>query len=101
MANNGLQVVTNTVLTSAPANKAASVSSIQLLAVNTERVGAALYNDSTAVCYVYCNSGSASATAYTTQMPPGAYFEIPVAYQGVVNGIWTAANGNMRVTEFA
>jgi hypothetical protein len=33
-------------------------------------------------------------------MLPGAYFEVPANYTGVISGIWAAATGNARVTEY-
>ena len=79
-----------------PTSAAADTS---LLAANIQRIGVLLYNDSTASCYVKYGTG-ASSTSYTVFMGPGAYWEMPVPiYTGAINGNWTAANGNMRVTE--
>jgi hypothetical protein len=82
---------------------AGATSDTTLKTANTARLGLLLYNESTATCYVKYGTG-ASATSYTVQMGPGAYWEMPVQnalYTGQVNGLWTAAAGNMQVTEIA
>jgi hypothetical protein len=79
---------------------ASSASSVTLLAANAARKQATFFNDSTATLYLLLGTGPASATAYTVQLLPQAYFEIPwPVYTGQVTGIWSAANGNCRVTE--
>jgi hypothetical protein len=79
----------------------AAAASTLLLAGNTNRLGAAFYNDSTATLYLAL-AGAASTTAYTVQVPAGGYYELPndgCGYVGAVYGIWSAANGAARVTE--
>lgn len=81
------------------ANVAASATSVTIDAANTSRKGLLLVNDSTASCFVKYGA-TASATSYTVFMGPGAYWEMPKPiYTGTIDGIWTAAAGNMRVTE--
>ena len=63
------------------------------------RLGLILFNDSTASCYVKYGA-TASATSFTVFLGPGAYWEMPKPiWTGTVDGIWTSAAGNMRVTE--
>jgi hypothetical protein len=85
--------------TSTLTNVASSASSVQLLASNANRLMAVIFNDSTATLYM--NYGAtASTSAYTVQIPANGYFEFPSpVYTGTVNGIWTSANGNARITE--
>lgn len=82
------------------ANVASSASSTTVFAANGGARGRAVYNDSTAVLYLKFGA-TASATSYTVQMAPGDYFEFPVpVYGGVVDGIWAAANGAARTSEW-
>jgi hypothetical protein len=62
--------------------------------------GRTVFNDSTATLYLLFGAG-ASTTDYTVQLAPGAYYEFPCAngmYCGEVDGIWSAVNGNARLT---
>lgn len=79
-------------------NVASSASSVTLLALNAQRRGATIYNDSSAILYVKLGA-TASATSYTVKMYQDDYFEVPAAYTGVIDGIWAAATGSARITE--
>lgn len=79
-------------------NVAASASSVTVLALNANRKGATVYNDSTVVCYLKLGS-AASSTSFTVKMQPEAYYEIPFSYTGILTGIWASATGSARVTE--
>jgi hypothetical protein len=82
------------------ATVSASVSSVSLLASNAARRMAVIYNDSAAVLYVKFGA-TASLTSFTVAIPPYGYFEMPVpAYTGALDGIWSAASGAARVTEY-
>jgi hypothetical protein len=78
---------------------ASSATSVTILAANANRLGASVFNDSTQVLYLLLGSATASATVYSVQLLPGAYYEVPANYTGQLTGIWAAANGNARVTE--
>jgi hypothetical protein len=81
------------------ANVAGSASSVTLQASNAARIGLILSNDSTATLYVKYGA-TASATSFTYRLAPGAYWEMPQPiYTGIVDGIWSAANGFARMTE--
>lgn len=81
---------------------ASSATDVTLLASNTSRQGAMIYNDSTAVLYVLLAAGTSSATNYSIQLAANAVLSIrPGEYSGIVKGLWAAANGNARVTEFS
>lgn len=70
-----------------------------ILALNLNRLGAAVYNDSTANLYLLLKATTASATIFTVKMTPATYYEVPFAYNGGISGFWDAVNGNARVTE--
>jgi hypothetical protein len=87
-----------TTSTTTVAQVASSATVVTLLAANTARMGATIFNQSTSVCYVKLGSG-ASATSYTVRMSANAYYEVPFGYTGIITGIWAAVNGNAYVTE--
>lgn len=71
-----------------------------ILAANADRKGATVFNESTATLRLLVAAGTSSATNYTVKLLAGAYYEVPFGYTGVIKGIWDAANGAARVTEF-
>lgn len=82
------------------ANVASSASSVTLFAASGGARARTIFNDSTAVLYVKFGA-TASTTSYTVQLAAGDYFEFPQPlYGGVVDGIWAAANGAARTTEW-
>lgn len=80
-------------------NVASSISSVILKALNTDRLGLSIHNDSTAILYVKFGT-TASATSFTVKMAADAYYEAPFGFTGRVDGIWDTATGSARVTEF-
>lgn len=86
------------------ANVSGSASSVTLQALNTNRKGLVIVNDSTAILYVKFGS-TASSTSYTYLLAGSsggipATLELPgVVYTGIVTGIWASATGAARVTE--
>ena len=77
----------------------ADTAPVILLAANTLRVGASLFNDSTAICYVKLGT-AVTATSKWRALAAGAYVEIPFGYEGIIQGVWAAVNGAMDVVEF-
>lgn len=77
---------------------AASATSATLLSANTARLGAAIYNDSSAILYVKFGT-TASTSSYEVQLAASDYFEVPFGYVGRIDGIWSSATGNARITE--
>jgi hypothetical protein len=71
-----------------------------LLAANSNRKGAAIYNDSTAVLSISLSTTAASTTSFTYKIAAAGYWQVPDGYTGMVRGIWASANGAARVTEF-
>lgn len=78
-----------------------TASSTTLLASNTNRLGASIQNDSSAVLYLKCGA-TASATDYTVRLIQYAYYEVPFNYTGRIDGIWASdpGDGAARITEF-
>lgn len=78
-----------------------SATSVTLKAANTARKGLVITNDSTSLLLVKFGA-TASATSYTLPLPAGqtTYIAEANVYPGVVDGIWTTANGFAYVTEF-
>ena len=84
--------------TATATNVASSASNVNLLVLNTGRLGATVFNDSTATLYIKLGT-TASLTSYTVQVAPNGYYEVPYGYTGNIDGIWGSATGNARVTE--
>lgn len=82
------------------ANVAGSASSVTVLAANSNRKGAVIHNDSTAILYLKFGA-TASTTSFTYKLNGGETFEtaMPVVYTGIIDGIWASATGAARVTE--
>jgi hypothetical protein len=77
----------------------ALVADTPILAADPTRIGATIYNDSTAVCYVGYGTTAMSLTNYSVQVPAGGYLEVPPQFvQCAIRGYWAAANGSARVT---
>lgn len=84
---------------SAVTSVADSASSVTILAANTSRRGATIYNDSTEILYLKLGA-TATTTDFTVKMVSDAYYEVPFGYVGIIDGIWAAnAGGSARVTE--
>lgn len=81
---------------------ALSLTSFTILAANTNRLGATFFNDSANIVYLGLTGSAVTTTAYTLQVPPNGYYELPsdgCGYVGQVTGIALVASGNLRVTE--
>jgi hypothetical protein len=97
-ATNPLIVKGQRSATAAQSSVASSATNVTLLASNASRLGATVYNDSTAVLYLKLGA-TASTSSYTIPLLPADYFEVPFGYTGIIDGIWASANGNARITE--
>lgn len=89
-----------TTTTSTQSSVANSITSVTLLASNSSRKSATIYNDDS-VASLYVKFGTpASSTNFKIKIPPNGYYEFPLPiYTGQVDGIATAATGNARVCE--
>ncbi len=76
----------------------AVIASATLLAANAARRLATFYNDSTANLYLKFGA-TASTTSFTVKISPDGYYEVPGDYTGIIDGIWSAVNGGVQVTE--
>lgn len=92
------QSLVNPAATSAVTSVSGSASSVQLLAANANRLGATIFNDSTATLYVKFGT-IASTTSHTVQLKASAYYEVPFNYTGRIDGIWSSMTGAARITE--
>lgn len=77
----------------------ASTSSVLLLAANVNRRQIFMINESSSICRIAFGT-TASSTVYTIIFlaNQSIVLDFP-AYDGVINGIWDIAVGNMRITE--
>jgi hypothetical protein len=82
-----LRVVTNKASTAAVTSVAVTASTpTSLLAANTSRVFASLYNNgSKGTMYVLLGGGTASASNFSITLLPSSYWEIPVDWTGAVS----------------
>ena len=78
-----------------------NAASVTILASNTARLGATVYNDSSAILYLLLGSTAASTTNYTCKIASSGYYEVPFGYTGQLTGIWATdpGDGAARVTE--
>ena len=62
--------------------------------------GRTVFNDSTAILYLKFGA-TATTDDYTVQIAADGYYEFPQpVYTGRVDGIWAAANGSAKTTEW-
>lgn len=92
-------VQTPTSATVTPTSVAASAASQVLLAANANRKMASFTNGGTGTLYLELGA-TASTTAYTVVLFQNDTYELPIAYTGVVSGIWVSPNGSCVVREF-
>lgn len=84
--------------TSTPTTVASSATSVTILAANSNRKGATIWNESTSNLFIEFGI-TATAAAFTAKLTAGGYYELPFHYTGVISGIWSVANGNALVRE--
>lgn len=96
------KTMADTSATATLANLAASASNQTLLASNTSRKGAIVYNDSTSGAYLKYGA-TATSTSFTYWVPAGAIWEMPTRplYTGIIDIIWMTATGSARTTELS
>jgi len=97
--------ITNTVNTkevrsATPSQSSPSVTnaSTSILASNSNRLGATIFNEGAAISYTKLG-GTASITSYTVQIASGGYYECPFGYTGAIDGITSSGTAQLRVTE--
>jgi hypothetical protein len=77
----------------------ANTASVTLLAANSSRKGAVIFNNSQDVLFAKCGA-TASSSSFTAKLFPGDTWEVPFGYTGIIDGIWLAASGTAVITEF-
>jgi cytoskeletal protein RodZ len=93
-----LRTIGATATTGAGSSVTTATSNSLLLAALATRIGATIYNESTAILYVAYGFTS-STTNYSVQIAPNGYLEIPPSFTSLaMNGVWSAVNGNARIT---
>lgn len=77
--------------------------SFTIIALNANRKGLYLYNDSVNVLYVKLDGGTATTTNYSFQLAPGGYWEMAetAIFTNAIVGISAVASGIVKVTEVA
>jgi len=86
--------------TGATTSVASQATAITILAANSARYGATVYNDDANALYLLLGAGTVSATVYTVLVPSGGYYETPYGFTGILTGLWAADGaGSARVTE--
>ncbi len=80
-------------------NVATSTVSATLIAANSLRRAATIWNDSAAILYVKFGA-TASSTSCTVPIAANGYYELPQpCYTGILDGVLSASTGVARVTE--
>src|SRR5574342_924446 len=77
-------------------------SSTTLLAANSSRKGATIYNDNIPLTGATLNislGATCTTTSFTIRMGQESYYEVPFDYTGIITCVFSAAAGNARVTE--
>jgi hypothetical protein len=96
-----ITVKQSTSATATRSDVAGSAASVTVLAANANRLGATIFNDSSALLYLKAGI-TASATDFTWKLFPGDLLTIDATllYTGRIDGVWASATGAARVTEF-
>ena len=90
--------------TGTASNVASAAADTSLLASNSNRKAAIIFNESTSVLYLLIASGTASNTVYSVQIPTNSGYSLDYGqggvYTGAIRGFWQTANGFARITEY-
>lgn len=77
-----------------------STSNTIVLAANTSRLGATIFNGANKNMYLKLGA-TASTSSYTVVLSKDSYYEVPFSYTGTVDAVWaTGVSGSALVTEF-
>lgn len=92
-------VTTNKAATSSVTSVAQSTSNTVLLAANSTRVFASIYNNTGQKMFIKLGT-TASTTSYSIQLMPNSYWEVPNDYTGEIDAVWSGnGSNNALVTE--
>jgi hypothetical protein len=75
-----------------------SPSSSTLLAANLTRRGATIYNTHASTIAYIALGTNATTSLYTVKLVPGAYYETPFGFTGLISAVGSAS-GTLNVTE--
>lgn len=72
-----------------------------ILAANSGRQKATVYNDSSALLYLGLGTTATTSSNYTARVYPNGYYEAPSDFTGQIRGIWATDpnDGGAKVTE--
>jgi len=78
-----------------------SATNVTILAANASRLGATVYNDSSAILYLGLGTTDVTTSNYTIKVASSGYYEVPYGYTGAIEGLWATDpnDGAARVTE--
>jgi len=78
-----------------------SATDVQILASNANRLGASVFNDSSATLHLGLGTTTVTTTNYTAKLASGAYYEVPGGFTGELRGLWASDpnDGGAKVTE--
>lgn len=77
---------------------ASTLTNTTLLASNATRLGATVFNDSSAILYLKLGA-TASTSDFTIKVFPLSYYEVPFGFTGQIDGFWVTATGFARIGE--
>lgn len=79
------------------------IAAVTILAANTSRKGATIFNsDANALYILMASTGTVSSSLNSGSIASGAYFNVPFGYTGLITGVWAGDGaGAAKVTEFA
>lgn len=74
---------------------------VLLLASNANRLGATIFNDSSALVYVGYGTTAVTSSNYSAKLFPNGYLEVPFGFTGQIRGIWATdpGDGSARISE--
>lgn len=88
----------SSIVTTTKVNASATV--VTLSADKSTWLGRAIFNDTSAANLKVKFGDAAAADDFAVELEPGAYYEVPFGYTGIITGIWASATGACRVSEF-
>lgn len=87
---------------SAHSTVASAAVSTTILAANSKRKGATIFNtDANALCLDLTGGTATTTTRFHARLAQNTYYEVPFGYTGLITGIWEADGaGAANVCEF-
>lgn len=78
----------------------ASITDVLIVNNNINRKSLKLYNDSTSGVLFIGYGSAVTSTDFTLKIPTGGLYELAVPiFTGSIHGLWTVADGAVRITE--